>query len=260
MGEWFEEFFDRLYYETYRPFQSEDVNEKEARFIMEALGLPPGSLLLDLGCGYGRHAVYLARWGYNVVCYDLSDYLLERARERVEEFGVGDRVVLVKGDMRMLDYDSVFDGVYMFFTTFGYFSDEENRDVIRRVSRALKSGGVLLIDVWNPAHVMYNAYLHRGHRTSWFEAGNYIVLEEAYYDIYNGRVNVKRLYLEKSTGKLIGERSFSIRYYTYWELKSIIEESNLAIEKTYGSYKSEKYEASSPRLIIIARKQRLHNP
>jgi cyclopropane fatty-acyl-phospholipid synthase-like methyltransferase len=104
LGEWFKIFFDRLYYETYRPFEDEERNKREAQFIVKALDLPPGSLLLDLGCGYGRHAVYLAKWDYRVVCYDLSDYLLEKARERVKEFGVEDRVMLVKGDMRRLSF------------------------------------------------------------------------------------------------------------------------------------------------------------
>ena len=252
---WFETFFDELYYETYRPFEDEERNEREARFIVEAMGLHPGSLVLDLGCGYGRHAVYLARWGYRVVCYDLSDYLLEKARERVEEFSVVGRVVLVKGDMRSLSYDAYFDGAYMFFTTFGYFTDTENLEVVKRVAKALKPGGVFLVDVWNPVRVIHYAHVHEGRRASWYEVGDYVVIEESRYDVFNARVEVKRVFLKKSLGRVVAERRFSIRFYMPWELRGLLEEAGLVTEKTYGSYTGEEYRVTSPRLIVVARRK-----
>jgi SAM-dependent methyltransferase len=143
----------------------------------------------------------------------------------------------------------------MFFTTFGYFSDEENLKVIKEISTVLKPSGVLLIDMWNPVLVMYKAYLYNGRRTSWYEAGGYLILEEAKYDVYNARVNVRRTYLRKDTKSFVGENNFSIRYYTYWELKDLLKRNDLVIEKVYGSYEGEGYEAMSLRLIVVARKQ-----
>ncbi len=140
-SEWFREFFDHAYYETYAPWQTEDVNRREAEFIARALELPPGSKLLDVGCGFARHAVHLAQMGYRVVCLDVSDYLLEKARERIKSFGVEDRVEIVKMDMRYMNFENEFDGAYIFFTTFGYFSDEENERVIENLARALKPRG-----------------------------------------------------------------------------------------------------------------------
>ena len=254
MGEWFETFFDRLYYETYRPFETEERNEREARFIVEALGLPQGSTVLDLGCGYARHAVYLARWGYRVTCYDLSEFMLERARERVGEFGVAGSVELVKGDMRELAYESRFDGAYMFFTTFGYFSDRENMLVLERVSRALRPGGALLIDLLNPVRVMYDAYVYGGVKRVWSEVGDYVELEEAVFDVRRARINVRRRYYRRSDGGLVDERSFTLRIYTYWELREMLEKAGMRLEKAYGSYKGDEYGPTSPRLIVVARK------
>ncbi len=256
MGEWFETFFDRLYYETYRVLETEERNESEARFIVESLGLPRGSMVLDLGCGYARHAVYLARWGYRVVCYDLSEFLLERARERVDEFGVADRVELVRGDMRELAYESRFDGAYMFYTTFGYFSDRENMLVLERVSRALKPGGALLIDLVNPVIAMYEAYMNRGVKRVWSEAGDYIELEEAEFDVREARVNVKRRFYRKSDGCFVDERSFTIRIYTFWELRDLMKKAGLRLEKAYGSWSGDEYGPASPRLVVVARKAR----
>ncbi len=255
MSHWFEYFFDKLYYETYRVFENEERNESEARFIVDALGILPGSRVLDLGCGYGRHTVYLAKWGYRVVCYDLSEYLLSKARERIENFNVEGMVEIVRGDMRELMYESEFDGIYIFFTTFGYFGDEGNFEVLRRVSKALKEGGKLLLDLWNPVRVLHNAFIYNGSRRTWYEAGKYVVLEETVYDVMSARVNSKRIFYSKDDGRKVGERTFSIRFYTYWELRRMLKEVGLTVTKAYGSYDASEYRITNPRMITVSEKR-----
>ncbi len=254
MEKWFKEFFDELYYETYSVFESEERNKREAGFIVESLGLPKGSRVLDLGCGYGRHAVYLGKWGYRVVCYDLSQFLLERARERILRFRVEDRVELVRGDMRSMEYESEFDGVYMFFTTFGYFGDEENLEVLRRVSKALKPGGVFLVDLINPVALLHDVYNNDGRWRTWYEASDYIVLEDSDFDMLRGRLHVKRTFNKKDSTLPIAEKIFTLRIYMYWELSDMLEKAGLEIVKALGSYKGDEYKPSSPRLVIIAQK------
>ncbi len=253
MDEWFRTFFDQLYYETYSIFEDEERNLREAKFIIESMGLSPGSRVLDLGCGYGRHAVYLARQGYYVVCLDLSEYMIRKAEERVAAFNVSNRVELVHSDMRELKYRSEFDGIYMFFTTFGYFSDEENSILLERMSNALKPAGVLLLDLWNPVHIFHIAYINNGVHRIWLEAGDYTVLEETHYDVLNARVNTKRIFYKKGWIQP-EERSFSVRVYTYWELRDMMEKAGLRIERTYGSYRGDEYKPASPRMILLARK------
>ena len=254
MAEWFETFFDALYYETYSASENEERNEREAGFIAQALRLLPGARILDLACGYARHAVYLARRGFRVVCLDLSGFLLEKARERVRAFGVDGGVDIVRGDMRLLSYRSCFDGAYLFFTSFGYFSDEENRLVLEGVSEALRPGGVFLVDLWNPVALMHYAYTYDGLRRTWYEAGDYLVLEEVAYDVLGGRVDAKRRFLDRASGRVVGERRFTVRFYTYWEMRRLMEEAGLIVERAYGSYRGDEYRPSSPRMILVARK------
>ncbi|MCE4625059.1 MAG: class I SAM-dependent methyltransferase [Desulfurococcales archaeon] len=250
--EWFETFFDELYYETYKPFQGEERNAREARFIVEALKPPPGGIVLDLGCGYARHAVYLAKWGYHVICYDLSSYLLDKARERTREFGVEDKVEIVRGDMRALEYDSEADAAYMFFTTFGYFSHHENVEVLRRTGRALRRGGALLVDLPNPAEIIASAVDSHGTLRRWYSAGSYLVLEETNIDLLSGDLRTVRTYLDKDTMRRVATRSFALKIYMPWELKDMMSSAGLKVEKVYGSYRGEDYGPASPRLIIVA--------
>lgn len=254
MPEWFEVFFDRFYYETYSVFEREERNEAEARFIMEALGLMPGEKVLDLACGYARHAVYLARWGLHVVCYDISPYLLGKARERIRELGVENRVEVVRGDMRSLPYRDEFDAAYLFYTSFGFFSDEDNRRVLQGLRDSLKPGRRLLIDQSNPLRLIRDAVEHRGSWRVWYEAGPYTVLEESRFDPLEGRLYVDRIYLDKETGCRQGQAGFTLRAYTPWELTALLHRVGMRVERILGSPSGDEYRADSPRMIIIARR------
>ncbi|MEN9578326.1 MAG: hypothetical protein RJA70_1335, partial [Pseudomonadota bacterium] len=116
-------------------------------FIIDSLALKPGALVLDLACGDGAISVELAKRGFRVVGVDVSTPQLARARERAAR-GAFD-VEFIKGDMRELDYDGVFDAVLCWDASFGYFEEEKNQAVLRHVYRALKLGGTFLLDVPN---------------------------------------------------------------------------------------------------------------
>ncbi len=249
--EWFRYFFDKLYYETYRPYEDEERNKKEAMFIARALELAPGSRLLDIGCGYARHAVYLARMGYRVTCVDISEYLLEKAQERAKEFGVN--LEFLKVDMRHLDFSEEFDGAYIFFTTFGYFSDEENLKVLKRVSRALRPGGRLLIDIWNKFLIIHRFVCEgRTTRLQWWKSGGYLILEEQKFNLEDERLECLRIFIKD--GVIVDKKFFSIRTYSYGELKKMINEVGMKVIKAYGNYEGDPFRINSRRLIVVAQK------
>ena len=75
--------------------------EQEVDFLERELALTPGARVLDLGCGAGRHAIELAKRGYDVVGIDISPTMLEAATKRAEEAGV--RVAFRQGDLACLD-------------------------------------------------------------------------------------------------------------------------------------------------------------
>lgn len=63
---WFVDLFDEDYLRTL-PFLTPQATQSEAEFVIDALGLQPGAQVLDVGCGYGRHAMELAARGFHVV-------------------------------------------------------------------------------------------------------------------------------------------------------------------------------------------------
>jgi SAM-dependent methyltransferase len=103
--------------------------------------------LLDLGCGTGRHAVELARRGYEVVGVDVSEEMLARARRRAADDHTHASFVL--GDIQSIQLDRRFDAVVSMFAVVGYqTSDDALRATFDTVRRHLEPSGIFLFDVW----------------------------------------------------------------------------------------------------------------
>lgn len=111
------------------------------RFLVAEVGsLPPGRAL-DLACGSGRNAVWLARQGWSVVGADFSDVALERARGLAVERGV--EVEWVEADVREWEPPTrAFDLVVVLYLQ---LPGEELRPIMRRAAEAVAAGGTMLV-------------------------------------------------------------------------------------------------------------------
>ncbi len=111
------------------------------RFLVEEVaGMAPGRAL-DLACGGGRNAVWLAEEGWSVTGVDYSDVALAQARELAAERGVD--VAFVQADLRHdLLPEGSFDLVVVLYLQLP--ADERNR-VLRRAAAAVGPGGTMLV-------------------------------------------------------------------------------------------------------------------
>jgi len=78
-AEWFTTFFDGAYVAQLREEKPPAQTRREVDFLLRALRPAPGSRILDIPCGYGRHAAALARRGFRVVGVDLSRAMIAEA-------------------------------------------------------------------------------------------------------------------------------------------------------------------------------------
>ena len=144
--------------------------------IVTVLTLETGDRLLDLACGSGTQARRLAARGLDVVGVEIAPSLVAYDRQQAEAQGLS-TVRFEQGDMRSLDHDGEFDAVLLLSGSFGFFDDDTNLDVLRRMVRALRPGGQVLIDVFDPASMVVRparrTWSHYGGgyglRTTWWE-------------------------------------------------------------------------------------------
>lgn len=151
--EWFSAWFDSPYYHIL--YAKRDENEA-ARFIASLQGmlqLAPASRVLDAACGKGRHAITLQSLGFTVDAFDLSPSNIEAA----QAFENKELLFFVHDLREPLPLQNQYDAIFNFFTSFGYFDDQQdNQKAFTTFSGGLKSGGVLVLDFFNPTYVLAN--------------------------------------------------------------------------------------------------------
>ncbi len=72
----------------YEEFLTEERTNREIDFMIRELELTPSMKILDLACGFGRHANRLAEKGYNVTGIDITPGFLEIAKKEAKEKGL----------------------------------------------------------------------------------------------------------------------------------------------------------------------------
>ena len=156
--------------------------ESEAEAVWRLLELAPGATVVDAPCGFGRHAVRLAAWGYRVHGVDEDAELVAEARRRADASGVD--CTLDVGDIRALPLpDGSADAVCNLASSVGLFDDDaENRRVLDEAFRVLRPGGALLIETDHR-----DAVVRRGDVTTWDENDDgTVVAQRRHFDVVSG--------------------------------------------------------------------------
>ncbi len=122
---------------------------EQVDFIVDFLGLAGKETILDLACGYGRHANELARRGFAVTGIDITGAFIERATSDARKAGLDARYICC--DILDVDFRDEFDVVLnMADGAIGYFpTDGENERIFDTIANSLKPGGKHLMDVCN---------------------------------------------------------------------------------------------------------------
>ncbi len=244
--QWYED--DRLWNSFYDCLFDEDSFRRAADDvprIRQLTGVEAGSVL-DLGCGPGRHSIPLARAGFSVTGVDLSDYLLERARER--EGREDAAIEWVRADMREFRREAAFDLAVSMMTSFGYFEDPaDDMRVLENVCHSLVPGGVFVLDLVGKEWLCRN--VQPVHLTE-FEDGRLLVerptLAENLTWIENEWILVD--------GDRVARHEWSYRMYSGQELADRLFAAGFDEVSLYGGLDGSDYDIEAERLVAVAMK------
>jgi 2-polyprenyl-3-methyl-5-hydroxy-6-metoxy-1,4-benzoquinol methylase len=192
-------------------------------FLMEALALPPGGRVLELGCGRGSISIRLAQWGYRVTGVDESQPMIGVANAAARQRGA--EVDFRAADPRQIAERSAFDAALI--PDFGTLSDIDNAMMIRTVAAALRPGGKLVFGSCNPY------YWSRRPRTEHRVVNRTDVIRSHHFDFQAGRVVTSvRCILQDGTRKDLPVAR--PRAYTLPELQALTEATGLADLRIFG--------------------------
>ena len=242
---WYETMFDERYPELFGPLERDP--EEEVAQIVALLPIPAGAAVVDLGCGRGRHAIPMSRRGFRVTGVDLSEQMLRLARERAARERLS--VEWVCEDMRRFRRARAFDACLSLFTSFGYFDDAENQQVLGNVAASLKRGGTLLLDLRNAQKGL--AGDDDLVATVDVPAGQLRL--RVRFDRATGRANARHE-LTRPDGIRISS-SFDVRIYSEEELSAMIRNAGMTVRAVHGSLDGGPFTQGAERMVVIATKE-----
>lgn len=233
---------DYLYF--YQDALTEQRTKLETDFIIKELNPDSSMNILDLACGHGRHSNKLSELGYKLTGIDFNKEFLKIAEQQAKKNKL--KVQYIEKDMRNFDEVQKYDIVLLLFTAFGYFSDQQNIQVLKNISKSLKPGGLFCFDTFNRDNFLKNF-----REDSVVEKDKNLMIDRCSFDCISGRYTNKRIIIRDGKRK---DKEFSIRLYNYNEIQSILAEAGLRTKKVFGTWKSGTFNSDSVRIITIAEK------
>lgn len=255
MPSWTDTFFGPKYFELHPLYKRDRTkSNREVDFIVSiAERWSTGRNLLDLCCGYGRHAIELARRGFTVTGIDRSSHMLQLAeREAVSVEGVK----FENRDMRSIGHVGEFDMAISIFSSFGLLeNDHENEMVIASLSKAMRApNAILILDILNRDEVI-KKIRELSHQETTFNEDGVVLVEDYEYDERTKYLKGSKKVLYLSDGRLKTEGTFVMRLYSYEEIKQLLEKYGMKVVDRYGGLDIKAaFSNASTRMVLVAKK------
>lgn len=238
---WFKDWFNTHYYHLL--YQHRDDAEAQAFMVrlLSNLDLKPQADILDLACGKGRHARFIAQQGYHVVGIDLSEANIAEAQQWANE-----QLQFYVQDMREVFRTNSFDLVCNLFTSFGYFEqNEDNLRTLQAVYAALRPDAYLVIDFLNLPYTLAQ-----------LRPTEIKTIANVHFNISR---KVENGYIIKTIDVYDGEQTYHfverVQALSLADFDTYFQQSGFELRQVWGNYALQPYEPNtSDRLIMLARK------
>jgi SAM-dependent methyltransferase len=241
-SDWTQDYFD----DTYRRLFLETVDlartRQQVQQLLRLCPVLPGSSILDVGCGVGRHSIELAGLGFRVTGVDFNSQYVAMCQERTARLGLN--VQFITADSRTMRLDVKADLTISLWSSFGYYSEPGDLQTLQRMAEHTRCGGHVVVDVENRDYIAKHFIAEE-----WHEDGQELVAERRRWDMLNGTVVTRRVVLGGSVRR---EYRRVLRMYTMSELKALLEHAGLRSECWYGDYDGSRFGPESKRMIVIA--------
>jgi SAM-dependent methyltransferase len=249
-------------WDDYAPFYDwENARTLQRRDVAfwQRLAAGQEGLVLELGCGTGRIAVPVARAGARIVGIDRSAEMLARARKRIARARLGDRLTLVRGDIRDLPFRPrvrfaavlAADGILQSLT--------RERDLMRTfasVARVLRRGGLFAIDVvpdlpkWEEYRNRVSLRGRRGRKTT------VTLVETVRQDRRRHLTIFDQEYREAAAGRQRTRRfSLTFRTLSVPQMTRRLERAGFRVQAVLGDYQGGPWDSRADVWVILAAKR-----
>lgn len=213
--------------------------------LVELLDLTPGTRVLDLPCGPGRHSLELARRGVQVTGVDRTQAYLDQARAASEAEQLDVR--WLQGDMRTWREPQGFDAALNLWSSFGYFDDpDDDRRQLESVLESLRPGGRLVLDTMS-LEILARDFTE----SSVLELDGSLLIERRRIIGPWTAIESTWTLLEGDTRQ---ERTMRVRLYSARHLAGLMHQVGFREIEILGSLGRAPFDQNAKRLVLVARR------
>jgi ubiquinone/menaquinone biosynthesis C-methylase UbiE len=219
---------------------------KEVKTIARLFKVKRGNTLLDVACGYGRHALIFAeKYGLRITGIDISKGLITTAKRIAREKGLD-----INYEVRPatdLPWSNKFDYAMIAFNTLSLFSPDDVPRILQGIHRALKQTGKIFLDLDNkPYNCRYGTYT-----THWYLWPSGLTFQELYFhEDISTEINRDIIFTKDS--RIEDDFIIFKRIYTLPEVRKLLKNSGFRLEQVFGNWDLIPLKKTSPKMILAA--------
>ncbi|MBN8823720.1 MULTISPECIES: class I SAM-dependent methyltransferase [unclassified Spirosoma] len=252
---WYHNFFHGLPQEAWKAAQTEEQTQFDLELLVDTLEFGPGDQLLDVFCGYGRHALPLARMGAYITGIDISsEYVTEiQAVAKAEKLPI----TAIAADFltipaSKLGNGNTFDAAYCLGNSFSFFPQADMLTFLSQIAGLLKPGGRFLAHSEMVAESVLPDYQARNWLPIETVDGDPILfmIENDYVPL-EGRIDSHLTYVK---GGVVQTRLAQHYVYTLAQLRHLFTEAGFQIIDCYGTVTGDPFALGDEAVWILAEK------
>lgn len=239
-------FFKSIYKEVWRKLIPPGLSEAECSFVEEVAELQKGDQVLDLMCGYGRHALELSRRGYQVTAIDnLEAYIDEiNATATAEQLPVNAFVASALEASLSAQYKAVL----CMGNSFAFFDQHDALRLLKKVAAHLEAGGIFIINTWMIAEIAIRHFQER----EWYKVDEYKYLLAYNYLFQPGRIESEHTLI--APDGTVDELHGVDYVFTLDELETLFQQAGLRLREVYSTPRKRKFKMGDNKAYLVVEK------
>lgn len=251
---WYHHFFEGLPQQAWKAAQTAEQTQLELELVIDTLAFGPGDAVLDIFCGYGRHAIPLARLGAKLTGVDISADYTDELTQAAAKAKLPIRVVT--GDFLGLPLAEIsdtetFTAAYCLGNSFSFFDHSDMLAFLTRIARLLQPGGRLLVHTEMLAESVLPDYQPRNWMPIETPKGSLLFMVENDYQPLQSCIDSHLTYVYEGRTETRTARHY---IYTLAELVRLFEQAGFEMQQVLGTEHGDSYQVGDAGAWLLAQK------
>ena len=239
-------FFEGVYRDVWRKLIQPSLSEAECDFVESEAQLQKGDSVLDLMCGYGRHAVELARRGYVVTAVDNAGPYIDEIKATAANEAL--QVEAFATSALEVELTRKYKAILCMGNSFAFFDRADAVALLKKVASHLEKDGIFIINSWAIAEIAIKYFKEK----DWCEVDGYKYMMDNQFKFHPSRIESEHTIVTKE-GRV--EVLNGIDYvFTLSELEGMFKEASLTIRGLYSTLRKRPFKMGDNKIYIVIEK------